>query len=402
MSSNVISSPPRFPGLDTLRALAAIAVVATHTSFWAGVYGYGVLGAATQRLEVGVAVFFVLSGFLLSYPYLAAMRTSRRHESAGRYLFKRALRILPVYWLAVVAGLLLLPANRDLSAARWIDNLLLVDVFRNGLLPRGLTQMWSLSTEATFYLALPAIMWGLTVLVCRRRWAPRRMLFVLVGLAIGSLAWTAVTAAGFYEADNWARRGLPSYFSWFTIGIGFAILDVQRRHDARAGESRLLRIVTTLGASPGTCWLAAIALFTVVSTPLGGTPQLLALTPAENLIRTGLYACVAGLVVLPSVFGNPVSAYARTLAIPALRHLGHISYSLFCCHVIVLELATEWFGFRLFQTDPFLLFGVILAISLVVAEVLYRFVELPFLRLKNALGSTTPDERVPSAAMTNS
>lgn len=395
------TAAPRFPGLDSMRALAAIAVVGTHTSFWAGVYGYGVLGAATQRLEVGVAVFFVLSGFLLAYPYLSALRTGRPHDSFGRYLFKRGLRIMPVYWVTMVAALVLLPANRELGLGRWIANITLVDVFVNPLLPRGFTQMWSLSTEATFYVVLPALMFTLTAIVCRRRWSTGRLLTALVVLSIGSLVWTAFTASGFHETANWARRGLPSYLIWFAVGIGFAVLDVERRA-RRAAPTRLLRGVIDLAAVPGTCWLMAAAVFTIASTPLAGTPELLALTPGENVVRTTLYSIVAGLVVLPSIFGDPGTLYARFLALPFLRHLGHISYSLFCSHMLILELATGWFDFALFQTNPFLLFGVILGISLVVAEVLYRCVEMPFLRLKNAFGATAPAATQPSATITSS
>jgi peptidoglycan/LPS O-acetylase OafA/YrhL len=401
MNDPTTASAPRFPGLDSLRALASISVVATHTSFWAGVYGYGVLGAATQRLEVGVAVFFVLSGFLLSYPYLTGLRSGRPHDSFGRYLFKRALRIMPVYWVTMIATLVLLPANRDLGVDRWISNIALVDVFVHPLLPRGFTQMWSLSTEATFYLVLPALMAGLVVLVCRRRWSVGRLLTALAVLSLASLVWTAVTAAGFHDTANWARRGLPSYLIWFAVGIGFAVLDVDRR-SRRAAPGRLLRGVTGLAMAPGTCWLLAAALFTIASTPLAGSPELIALGPGENVVRTTLYTVVAGLVVLPSIFGDPGSAYARVLALPVLRHLGHISYSLFCCHMLILELATGWFDFPLFQTDPFLLFAVILVISLVVAEVLYRCVELPFLRLKNAFGATAPAATQPSATSTSS
>ncbi len=75
MSTQTTSAVPRtapsFPGLDTIRAVAAIWVVVTHVGFWTGFYGHGLLGALSQRLEAGVAVFFVLSGFLLSYPVAA-------------------------------------------------------------------------------------------------------------------------------------------------------------------------------------------------------------------------------------------------------------------------------------------------------------------------------------------
>ena len=60
---------PRFPMLDTLRAVGAIAVLTTHVAFWGGEYTrWGAFGTVLARLDVGVAIFFVLSGFLLSYP----------------------------------------------------------------------------------------------------------------------------------------------------------------------------------------------------------------------------------------------------------------------------------------------------------------------------------------------
>ncbi|VXB99478.1 acyltransferase [Aeromicrobium sp. 9AM] len=394
------ASTPRFPGLDSLRAIASIAVVATHTCFWAGVYGNGTLGSAMQRLEVGVAVFFVLSGFLLSYPFVTQLRTGRRHDSTRRYFWKRSLRILPVYWVAVVAALVLLPANHSLGVSRWLDNLLLIDLYLNPALPHGLTQMWSLSTEVAFYLVLPLLMWLLTTYVARRRWAPRRLLVTLGVLSVLSLGWTALAASALKHVEG-MHRALPSYFIWFAIGIALAVLDVDRRHRAAPSRNRLVDGVTVLASSAGTCWLLALAVFTIASTPLAGTPGLVAIAAGESVIRTGLYALVALLVVLPSVLGDQQSAYARTLAHPFLRHLGHISYSLFCCHVLVLELEARWFGFRLFQSDPFVLFAVTLTISLVIAELLYRFVEMPFLRWKDAR-STAPDTRQPIAITTSS
>lgn len=395
------ASTPRFPGLDSLRAVASIAVVATHTCFWAGVYGNGTLGSAMQRLEVGVAVFFVLSGFLLSYPFIRQLRTGRPHDSTRRYLWKRSLRILPVYWVAVVAAMVLLPANRTLGVSRWIDNLLLIDLYRSPALPHGLTQMWSLSTEVAFYLVLPLLMWLLTTYVARGRWAPRRLLVALGVLSVLSLAWTAAAASALRHVEG-AHRALPSYFIWFAIGMALAVLDVDRRHRAIPTRHRLVEATTVLASSAGTCWLLALGVFTIASTPLAGTPGLVAITAGENVIRTSLYAVVALLVVLPSVLGDPRSAYARTLAHPLLRHLGHISYSLFCCHVLVLELEARWFGFALFRSDPVALFAVTLSVSLVIAELLYRLVELPFLRWKDARSSIAPETREPIASMTSS
>ena len=64
----------RFPLFDSLRAIAALAVVGTHAAFFAGAYGDGsVVAPYAARLEVGVTIFFLISGFLLYRPFVAAL-----------------------------------------------------------------------------------------------------------------------------------------------------------------------------------------------------------------------------------------------------------------------------------------------------------------------------------------
>ncbi len=71
--------PPRFPHVDSLRAIAAIAVLGTHAAIFAGAdYPGSTVGHYAQRLEVGVAIFFVISGFLLYRPFVAARAAGRR------------------------------------------------------------------------------------------------------------------------------------------------------------------------------------------------------------------------------------------------------------------------------------------------------------------------------------
>ncbi len=104
-----------FPQLDAMRAVASIAVVATHAGFWSGFYTSGFFGVAVQRLEVGVAIFFVLSGFLLSRSYLVSAHDRVPHEPARRYFTKRFLRIFPVYVVSAVGALTLISENRSLG-----------------------------------------------------------------------------------------------------------------------------------------------------------------------------------------------------------------------------------------------------------------------------------------------
>src|ERR1700709_1333361 len=160
------------PALDSMRAIAAVAVIARHASFWGGAYAQHVFGTALARLDFGVAIFCVLSGFLLSRPWFERQARRLPAPSAPRYLWKRALRIIPVYVLAVVAALTLLPGNNGASPALWVKTLLLSNIYVDDHLPDGLTQMWSLATEVAFYLVLPGLMW--LALSRRGRGAPAR------------------------------------------------------------------------------------------------------------------------------------------------------------------------------------------------------------------------------------
>lgn len=388
--------PRSYPQLDTMRAVGAFSVVGTHTSFWAGAYSSGLIGVATQRLEVGVAIFFVLSGFLLGRPFLQTMQTGERHDSMPRYFWKRALRIVPVYVLCVIAALVMITENRSLGFSRWIQNLTLTDLYASDSLPQGLTQMWSLSTEVAFYLTLPLLMTFIFNVVCRRQWKPRRIVAFLGFLYILNIVWVLTVSGGASDFDGWVSRSLLSYIGWFALGMFIAMVTL----DEAQRELRVTPIIVTIARDRATCWLTALALFALSATPLAGSPFLVVISPAESLVRNVLYGLTAFFAILPCVLGPDTTTTARVLSHPMLRHLGHTSYSLFCCHVIVLDLIAPPLGFDLFRSNPFALFAVVLASSLVISEVLYRLVELPFLRLKSWRSEKNVTATIPSARAT--
>lgn len=94
----------RDPALTGLRAIAALAVVGTHAAFATGVLTHGYLGALTARLDIGVAVFFVLSGYLLFRPWVRAAADGIPAPSVRRYGRHRVRRILPAYVITVIAA----------------------------------------------------------------------------------------------------------------------------------------------------------------------------------------------------------------------------------------------------------------------------------------------------------
>lgn len=367
-----------FPALDTLRFVGALAVLTTHVAFWAGDYTVGgAWGTLLARLDVGVALFFVLSGFLLSRPWLARSLDRRPAPATGHYLWKRALRILPLYVITAVLALALIGDNAGRSAGQWVTTLLMLDTFADSPDPAGLTHMWSLAVEVSFYLVLPLLM---LLALGRGGFRAGRL-----GLVLGAMV--AVTC--WWHLDGAARAGsltgnplqwLPAYLAWFALGIGLAA--VHELH-TRGRHPRLTAPLVALGRQPGVCWALAAGLLLVSATPLAGPSMLAAPTAAESLTKSLLYAVIGLLVVVTGVYAPAGGGYLRVMTHPWARHLGVISYGLFALHLPVLHLVMHVTGWTLFQVDLVPLWALTLVSSLVVAEVAYRVVERPALRLKD-------------------
>ncbi len=371
---------PRFPALDTLRAVGALAVVTTHVGFESGAYTrFGVLGAALSRLDVGVAIFFVLSGFLLSRPYLAAAVGHGTRPRAGRYLWRRALRILPVYLVTAVAVLALTPANAGADARDWAVTLLLANIYLDPILPSGLAQMWSLAVEVAFYLVLPLLMLA-AVGRPGRRLRTGRVVAVLAVLVMITVWWHVDGAAWAPDGDAVATQWLPGFLSWFAVGIGLALLHVLH---VTGASGPVVTALVTAGRQPGSCWAVAAGLMLVAATPVGGPVLLVAPTASESLAKNLLYAGIAGLVVLPAVFAGPDGVFGRVAGAPWARHLGLVSYGVFCVHMSLLHLLREAMGWPLFAGNFVVMWVSTVAASLIVAELVYRLVELPAMRWRN-------------------
>ncbi len=391
-----VGTAPQFPVLDTLRAIGALAVLTTHTSFQAGDYTEnGVWGTLMARLDVGVAIFFVLSGFLLSRPYVVRAFARREPPATGRYYWKRLVRVYPVYVVTVVVALLVVQDNTDVSLADWASTLLLLDVYTRDQLPHGLTQMWSLSAEVAFYLVLPLLM---VLAVGRGRRAVDHWRFgaVLAGMSLLTVAWHIWLAGAVAEVSP----GTPAtwvfaYLTWFAMGMGLAYVHVAGQHGRL---SRTTSTLSRLGAMPGVCWAAAFGLLLVAATPIAGPTLLFAPTTSESLVKNLLYTFVGGLLLVTGVYGRPGSRYVDVLSGRLLRHLGHISYSTFCIHLVVLYLVWEITGWQEFFGHGLPVWALTLAGSLLASELLYRFVEKPGMRLKDLGVRRGPPPAAPSSA----
>lgn len=352
-----------------LRAIAVLAVIADH------LFGWPTGGF------VGVDIFFVLSGFLITGILM------REFEKSGRISFRafyarRIRRILPAALLVLVVTVAsaawLLPKGRALEtmvdsvwsalfAANWRMAAVGTDYFQKGLPPSPLQHYWSLSVEEQFYFVWPVLMVAILILASRSstsRNAPRiAVIVVLIVLTFGSIFW------GFVETAN---NPTVAYFSSFTrvweLGAG-AILAI--------AAPLVLLVPTRLRAAMAWTGLVGIGISVFLldsSTPF---PLPGAILP---VFATGL--------VLAAGIGNPGPGYDRSLwpiTNRVMGYIGNISYSLYLWHLPVIVLLVS-----VFPEGSKKYFFACLALTAILSVASYHLVEDP-IRRSNWLRPTAPE-----------
>lgn len=352
----------RLASLTGLRAVAALLVVGTHTAFATGSLNRGFLGVVYARLEIGVAVFFVLSGYLLFRPWVRAAADGAPAPSVGRYARRRTRRIMPAYLVTVCVVYLVwavwpaepTPGQTWAGLARHLTlTQIYTDDYLLTYLHHGLSQTWSLAVEASFYAALPALAPVLLVVACRRRWRPTRLMTGVAAMAAVSPLWLVVVLTTDW-LPNSAGMWLPAHLGWFAGGMGLAVL-----------RSTRIRCRPALALS------AAALLFLAVCTPLAGQLTMGPVPLWEALAKNLLYAAVATLVPAPLILGGG-GWYARALGSAPMRWLGEISYELFLLHVIVMAVLINVLDWPLFGGSLAGLFTLTLLVTVPAAWALNR------------------------------
>lgn len=385
--ADIVAPPPRhrrFPLLDAMRAIAALSVLVFHASAY---------GAPAERfvlhLNVGVTVFFLLSGFLLYRPF-AAHRAGGPDAPASRdYLRRRALRIFPAYWL-LLAAILIPPGLLTIRGGDLLGQFALLQTMPfagpescgQSLSSCSVAHTWSLAVELTFYLTLP-----LYVLMADRlaRGRPASS-WVRAELLILAVLATASTVARFVllEPDQTSLLGgsVLGYGLWFGLGMALAILSVAT--EAATGRRRAIQAIRRHG---GGIWLAAAGVYFLLALALPPTPFL---TGADAVLSQVGFGLIALLLMLPAVFADDCdTVVSRVLSTPALAWLGIVSYGIFLWHLPVLyELSRH--GVTGFV--PVLSLALVVTVAL--AAVSYYAVERPALRLKNRRISARRDATI--------
>ncbi|MBV9821775.1 MAG: acyltransferase [Actinobacteria bacterium] len=380
--------PRRYGALDGMRALAAYGVLATHAGFNSGrSLDSGPFAPLLARLDFGVTVFFLLSGFLLYRPFAVAAVTGSRPPDVRRFYLRRALRILPAYWLAVLVTLSWLSA-RTADGGDWASYLLLVQTYNHHNLDPSLTQMWTLAVEISFYAVLPPL-----ALAARGRRrdagsaAARQaaLLLALIGVAVAADVAAHHGRLGGNESLIW----LPANLDWFAAGMALALLSCLPAGSAgRAGPAsrigsvldRTARLGRDLAAAPGTCWALGGLLFWLASLPLAGPRNLLVPTGWEWTAKHWLYAVAALALLLPLTLGSG-GLIGRLLSSAPLRLLGQLSYGVYLWHLPLLLAIQRGLGQHTFGGHFLELFVLTGLAATAVAALSWFGMERPLLRL---------------------
>ncbi len=359
-----VSGVHRVASLTGIRAVAAILVVGTHAAYTTGKYTHGYWGLVGARMEIGVPIFFVLSGFLLFRPWVKASVTGGPPPSVSRYARHRVRRIMPAYLITVIFAYVLYHfreagPNPGHSWLGLIRNLTLTQIYTDGYLGKylhqGLTQMWSLAVEAAFYVTLPVLAYLLLTVICRRRWRPKLVVGSLLALALISPTWLVLVHIDHWFADG-ARLWLPTYLAWFLGGMLLAVLQAM-------GVQCYAFVAIPL----------AIISYFVVATPIGGAPTTSPSSTWEAVVKTVFYAVIATLAVAPLALGDQ-GIYSRLLASRPMVWLGEISYEIFLIHLVTMEFAMVYVVRAHVYTGSMLyLFIATMVLTIPLAWLLHRF-----------------------------
>ncbi len=344
-----------YPELDGFRGLAVTLVVVGHALLYSR-------GVHSQLASLGVLLFFVLSGFLIT-GVLLNEKAARGRVSLSKFYLRRVLRLAPalLIFLAVVTALIYFRAIVDVPWYEVVIGLVYLANIVGHSTPLG--HIWSLSLEEQFYAIGP---WFVARLPTRRLLLTAAVITCAVAIARMVAIWNGWFA---YNPGLVYRR---PWFRFDSIMIG-CCLCVALTDDIWC--ARVRRLVAAI--NPAIVWVA-LALWTVAAVRIFPTAYLTVLTVLSAIVLGQLI--LSPTPMLSSIFSNPL-----------LRHLGRISYGLYLWQqLFVSNPNAHWGALQMFPIN--------VIVALAIAEISYWLVEVRFLNLKDRISDRIPSIRSAAAS----
>lgn len=381
----------RFEAGDTLRGLAAIAVVGTHAAILvaiarthtpevAAAFGDRSSRAIYGAGNIGVGVFFCLSAYLLTRPFMYAFSYGKKAPATEKYFVRRIMRIVPLFWVAA-ALVTLRHGTNGASLSEIIAFLGFSQVYHPGLFGANIPA-WTLDNEMTFYILIPLFAFLFTVTLGRMPRTRQRLLIISAILfAVTALGWLF---RGFAVNDYQEQFSPLGNLRQFLPGIGFAAIEVLA----------LQRILGSPRGKPVAYTLFGLgliaALFCVLISPADLDPRWASMTAGSLFVGAALtYEWTTGL-------GH------KLLTIRWIAWIGERSYGFYLTHGLVIA-ELNWLGRTGGSTriSWLLVIVVTCAISGIIAHLLHIYIELPGMRLgKDGLAGIRARLRPATAATT--
>ncbi|MGW4637264.1 acyltransferase family protein [Sphaerisporangium sp. NPDC004334] len=386
-----------------MRGLAALGVLVLHVAFSAGQMrwneapgleetGNGVFSVLLNQLQVSLPIFFTLSGMLLYRPFALATIAGTPTPRVKPYLWRRALRCLPAYW--VLIAVVLVTLNRDNIHGVWdvVRPFLLLQIYQENAWVLGGEQTWSLATEIAFYFALPVIAWILHKIARRAATPAARVRRILISLSLIipiSIAWTAWTHLPSFGAwpieGNWP----PGWIDFIATGMMLATLSAA----AQVSMDHVPGAYRAAYKWPLLCWAGALVAYLIACvSPFGDPASANYPGLGQGVLEHVMYLLFGFLAVTPLTLPHLRSRFIEAVVTnKVMLFLGRISYGVYLWHIAIIYF---WHG-NLFRAGNF---GVLLLVTLVgsvaCATVSFYLIEKPAMKLRERLGKAPKEPSV--------
>ncbi|HEX8514891.1 MAG TPA: acyltransferase [Bacteroidia bacterium] len=366
-----MSSKVYFPNLNGIRFIAALAVIIHHIeqtkSFF--LYNHNWHSPHIRLIgKLGVVLFFVLSGFLITY--LLLTEKSRGTISIRKFYFRRILRIWPLYYLIVILGLFVLPQmdffyiadnhRTDNIQEYFIVKVILFFLFLPNLALAGfspvpfIAQTWSVGVEEQFYLIWPVLIKKL-----------KNVFFALISVILFYLSVKLIfnyinqhTEA--VDSDK-ILRGIFQFWDEFSIdcmaigGIAAYIFFYKKE-----------KLLTFLFNKYFQLLIYIVIVLSIVF--------------KINVMYLQLeYYSIGFAIIILNLAGNPASIIK--LENRVFNYLGKISYGLYMFHYIMIVVAIKLLGYFYIKND-FFIYSVSIGFTIIISALSYEFFESKFLKMK--------------------
>lgn len=347
ISFNEVVANKHLPGLDGIRAMSVLAVIASH----ANVVAIGGLGVNT---------FFVLSGFLITWLLLAEWNKASDISLRNFYL-RRTLRIFPAYYVFIIITISAdLALGNDEIMPAILPSLTYTMNYFNVFYdhpPLSVAHTWSLAVEEQFYLIWPALM--LFILKTNNKW----LIPILVTIIFCCMAWRSLAYAYFQFGTSYVYNAFETRADSLAMGCLLAVLLQKQSTRKLVDKGTAMPIISVL------------AFILILWLHTNGT----------SFYRYTIGYTISSLLaafLLTQLMALSTRGIWQLLEYPAIRYIGIISYPIYLWHARRLELV-EKIGI----SEPWLktLIGTLICVA--VASGSYYLIEKPFLRLKQHLST---------------